>query len=202
MTIEEWQERDGAYRKALADAERLREQIRQDRVENGRLMRVKSAIRLIARRAYISSELGKLGDAPRLRDGFGPEFRAAQEKQGLAEHAIAKARAAIDEIKASLALINPADTLLEAAADIESLQERLGAVEKAGRDRVNIEGLQQENEHQARRLLRELGRPADLVAAESLRLRADLPAVIRGLGQKFAELRGQADEAQRTIGAR
>ena len=104
-----------------------------------------------------------------------------------------------DEIKASLALINPADTLLEAADDIESLQERLGAVEKAGRDRVNIEGLQQENEHQARRLLRELGRPADLDEAESLRLRADVPAVIRGLGQKFAELRGQADEAQRTI---
>ena len=64
---------------------------------------------------------------------------------------------------------------------------------------MNLESLQQENEHQARRLLRELGRPTDLEQAESLRLRADEPAIIRGLGQKFAELRGQADEARRTI---
>ena len=100
-----------------------------------------------------------------------------------------------------MAPLNPSRVLLEAAGEIEALQERLGAVEKASRDRVNVESLQQGNEHQARRLLRELGRPTDLGLAESLRLRADEPAIIRGLGQKFGELRGQADEARRTIGA-
>jgi uncharacterized protein YhaN len=199
LSIEEWQQRDTDYREATASAERLREQIRKDRVEHGRLTRIKSAKPLITRRRLLAGELKKLGNAVHLRDNFGAEFRATQDKQTLAEHATSKARAAILEIKASLATLNPARILLESAEGIEALQERLGAVEKASSDRVNVEGLQQENEHQARRLLRELGRPTDLEEANSLRLRADEPAIIRGLGQKFAELRGQADEAQRTI---
>ena len=135
----------------------------------------------------------------RLRESFGDEFRAAQDHQIRAEHAIAKASVAIEEISARLAVITPARALLEAAERIKALQERLGAIEKASRDRVTIVGLQQENEHQGRRLLRELGRATDLEETESLRLRADEPAIIRALGQKFAELRGQADEARRTI---
>ena len=108
------------------------------------------------------------------------EFRAAQDKRTLAEHAIARARAAILEITASLKLIDPPRALLDAALQIEALQERLGAFEKASVDRANIENLQQTNEYAARRLLRELGRPTDLDQAESLRLRADEPAIIRG----------------------
>jgi uncharacterized protein YhaN len=199
LTIEEWQQRDGAYRESLSDAERLREAIRKSRVEHGRLTRIKSAIPLITRRQQLAGELAKLGDFVRLRDSFGAEFRAAQDKRALAEHAIARARAAIAEIAASLRLLDTPRALLDAADQVEALQERLGAFEKASVDRANIENLQQTNEYAARRLLRELGRPTDLDQAESLRLRADEPAVIRGLGQKFAELRGQADEARRTI---
>ena len=90
--------------------------------------------------------------------------------------------------------------LLDAATEIESLQERLGAVEKASHDRGRLETYQQDAEHQARRILRELARPIDLDEAETLRLRVDEPIVIRGLGQRFAELRGQAEEARKTIG--
>ena len=48
LTIEEWQERDSSYREASAGAERLREQLRKDRIEHARLKRVMSAIPLIA----------------------------------------------------------------------------------------------------------------------------------------------------------
>ena len=108
LTIEEWQQRDGAYREALADAERLREQIRKDRVEHGRLNadQVSDSLDRPAP-APDAASWQKLGDSVRLRDGFGAEFRAAQDKRTLAEHAIAKARAAIEEIKASLAALNP-----------------------------------------------------------------------------------------------
>ncbi len=180
LTIEEWQERDGAYRDSLSNAERLREEIRKCRVEHGRLTRIKSAIPLNARRQQLAGELAKLGDFVRLRDGFGAEFRATQDKRTLAEHAIARARAAILEITASSKLIDPPRALLDASLQIEALQERLGAFEKAILDRANIENLQQTNEYAARRLLRELGRPTDLDQAESLRLRADEPAIIRG----------------------
>ena len=163
LTIEEWQQRDGAYRKALADAERLREQIRQDRVEHGRLTRIKSAIPLVARRAAPRSELAKLGDSVRLRDGFGAEFRAAQEKRTpcRACHRQGACCHRGDQGESGPAR-SAADLCSKRPTEIEALQERLGAFEKASRDRVNIESLQQENEHQARRLLRELGRPTDL----------------------------------------
>ena len=57
------------------------------------------------------------------------------------------------KIKTSLALLDPSEASSKRASEIEALQERLGAFEKASRDRVNVESLQQENEHQARRLL-------------------------------------------------
>ena len=83
--------------------------------------------------------------------------------------------------------------LLDAAGEIESLQERLGAVEKASQDRVQLENYHGDREHRARQILRELGRSIDLDLAESLRLRADEPVIIRAMGQRFAELRGQAE---------
>ncbi len=199
LSIEEWQQRDLAYREADAAAERLREQLRKDRIEHARLKRIMSAIPLIVRRRRLDQELRELGEVMRLRESFGDEFRAAQDDQTRADHAIAKARVAIEEITSRLATLKPSRTLLESAERIEALQERLGAIEKANRDRVMVGNHQQKNEHQARRLLRELGRPTDLEQAESLRLRADEPAIIRALGQKFAELRGQAEEARRTI---
>ena len=75
----------------------------------------------------------------------------------------------------------------------------LGAVEKAAHDRGKLEGFQQDAEHEARRILRELGRSIDLDEAETLRPRADEPAFIRVLGQRFAERRAQAEEARKTI---
>ena len=72
-------------------------------------------------------------------------------------------------------------------------------MDKAAADRVRNVGFQNDCEHHARRILRELGRSPDLDEAETLRLRADEPVIIRRLGQQFAELRGQSEEAHRTI---
>ena len=153
----------------------------------------------MARRRRLTQELDELGDVIRLRDDFGAEFRKAQDQLRLAEHTITQSRAAIEEIDAQLAQLDPPRMLLDAADEIESLQERLGAVEKASQDRVRLENFQDDAEHQARRILRELGRTIDLDEAETLRLRVDEPAIIRGLGQRFAQLRGQAEAARRTI---
>ena len=127
------------------------------------------------------------------------EFRGADDKLRQAELTISRTRAAIEEIGGILSTIEPPRVLLDAANEIESLQERLGAVEKAAHDRGKLEGFQQDAEHEARRILRELGRSIDLDEAETLRPRADEPAFIRVLGQRFAERRVQAEEARKTI---
>ena len=112
-------------------ADQIREQIRAARGEQAGLKRIKSAIPLVARRRRLTQELDELGDVIRLRDDFGAEFRKAQDQLRLAEHTITKSRAALEEIDAQLAQLDPPRMLLDAATEIESLQERLGAVEKA-----------------------------------------------------------------------
>lgn len=199
LSSSEWQEEDRAYREASRKAECLREAIRSDRVEQGRLKRIRSAISVVARRRLLSRQLGELGDVIRLRDDFGAEFRDAQDQLRLAEQTIAQSRSEIEDIDGRLDRLNIPQVLLDAEAEIESLLERLGAIQKASADRVRLETFRDDSEHQARRILRELGHAPDLELAESLRLRTDEPLAIRQLGQRHAQLRGQAEEARRTI---
>ena len=199
LSSEEWQKHDRAYHETSSAAEQIREQVRKERGEQARLKRIKSAVPLVARRRRLGQEIAALGNVVRLRDDFGAEFRNADDKFRQAELTISRAREAIEEVAGILSTIEPPRMLLEAAKEIESLQERLGAVEKAASDRGKLEGFQQDAEHEARRILRELGRSIDLDAAETLRPRADEPAFIRVLARRFAERRGQAESARKTI---
>ena len=199
LTSEEWQKHDRAYHDTSSAADQIREQVRKARVEQGALKRIKSAIPLVASRRRLNQELIELGDVIRLRDDFGAEFRKAQDQLNLAEPTIMKSRATLEEIAARLLQLDPPEMLLEAATEIESFQERLGAVDKASHDRVNLKNLQQDTEHHARRVLRDLARTIDLDEADTLRLRVDEPMIIRSLGQRFAQLRGQVEEARKTI---
>lgn len=199
LSSDEWQKHEHAYKETSKAAEQIREQIRTARGRQGALKRIKSATSLVATRRRLSIELNELGNVIRLRDDFGDELRSAQDRLRGAELTIARSRATLEEINARLAQLDPSPLLLEAASEIESLQERLGAVEKASRDRVRLENYQQDVEHQARHILRDLARPIDLDEADTLRLRADEPLIIRRLAQRFAQLCGQAEVASKTI---
>jgi uncharacterized protein YhaN len=199
LPSEEWQKHDRAYHETSGAAEQIREQMRKARSEQARQKRMKAAIPLVAGRRRLNSELAELGDVIRLRDEFGTELRTAQQQLHMAEYALSKARAALEEIDRRLAQLDPPQKLLEVADEIEKLQNRLGAAEKASDDRIRLESYQQDCEHQARRILRDLARPINLDEAETLRLRIDEPVAIRRLGQRFAELRSQIVQATKTI---
>jgi len=199
LPSESWLEQDRAYQEAMNDSERLRAQIHAARVEQGRLKRLKSAIPLVAHLRRLTRERAELGDVIRLREDFGTELRGSHEQKLVAENSMDKARVAIADLAGRLAPLDPPQMLLDAAGEIGSLQERLGAVQKASQDRVQLENYRSDREHRARQILRELGRSPDLDEAESLRLRADEPVIIRAMGQQFAELRGQAEAARKTI---
>jgi uncharacterized protein YhaN len=199
LPSDQWQQHDRAFRSAQEQDARLSEQIHAARRDLNRLTRVRNAILQVARRRRLQEELGRLGDVVRLRDSFGDECRETQDALHLALRTIDQARATIDDLNARLAVLDPPRMLLDAAREIEALQQRLGAVEKADQDRVRLENFRLDDEHQARKILRELGRSTELDEAEALRLRVDEPTIIRALGQRHANLRGQADEARRTI---
>jgi uncharacterized protein YhaN len=199
LPSENWQQHDRAYHEARAESDQLRGQIRAARTEQGRIKRIKSAIAVVARRRRLTQERDDLREVVRLREAFGDEFRAAHDQFRLAESTIEEARAEIAELDAQRAQLDPPRALIDAADELEMLRERLGAVEKASADRMRLENFLSDCEHQARRILRDLGRPPNLDEAEALRLRADEPQLIRGLGQRFAELRGQTEELRRAI---
>ena len=199
LSSEEWQKHDCAYRDATGAAEQIREELRKARSEQGRLKRLRAARPAVVRRRRLAEELGELKDAVRLRDDFGAEFRRARGEFQLAENTITQASGTLKELARQLCEVNPPRLLLEASGEIESLQERLGAIDKASADRVRLDQYRQDCEHQARQILRELGRALDLDQAEELRPRADLPPGVRALGQQFAKLYGQVAEARKTI---
>jgi uncharacterized protein YhaN len=199
LSSNEWQEHDRQYREALRKAECLQEAVRAARCGQGRLKRIRSAIPLLARRRALSQQLADLGDVICLRDDFGSEFRGAQDELQRAHHTMGEMQSEIENIDVRLAQLDPAQLLLEAGPEIESLPERLGAVEKANRDRGRLDQFREDSEHQGRRILRELGHAADLDQTESFRLRADEPMVIRQLGQRCVQLHSQLEEAQATI---
>ena len=147
LPSESWLEQDRAYREATHDSKRLREEIHTARVEQGQLKRLKSAVPLVAHLRRLTIECAELGDVIRLREDFGAELRWASEQRLLAASSIDKALVTIDELTVRLAALDPPQLLLEAAAEIGSLQERLGAVQKASEDRVKLENLLKHREH-------------------------------------------------------
>jgi uncharacterized protein YhaN len=199
LSSDAWQQHDRAFREAQERAARLGEQIAARDVERNRLERIRAAVPLAARRRMLAGALDALGDVPRLRDDFGPDCRAAAEALQLALRTIALARETIEGLDVQVAASAPPRELLDAADDIEALKERLGAEEKARRDRERLERFLSDHAHQARALLRELGRPEDLEAAEALRLRADEPASIRVLAKQAAALFARRDETLKAI---
>lgn len=200
LSSETWQQHDRAFREAKERARLLGEQVADRNAERNRLERLRNAVPVVARRRDQRSALDALRGVRRLRDDFGKDSRDARETLQLALHAIGQARASLDALAGQLAAVEPPRPLLDAADEIEALKERLGAFEKAREDRQPIESVLAEYVHQARRLLRELGRPEDLDAAESLRLRADEPANIRSLAKQFAAHAARRDEARKAIG--
>ena len=154
---------------------------------------------LAARRRTRREELRALGGVVRLRDDFGKDCRAAQETLQLALQTIEQAEGTLDSLAPRSRRSTRRGPCSTRRRRSRRSRRRLGAVDKARQDRGKLENFLADHAHQARRLLRELGRPEDLDAAEALRLRADLPAIIRALAKQFAALSTQRDEAIKAI---
>src|SRR5262249_51569234 len=138
LSSEAWLDHERAYREATIDSGRLREQVRGYRAEQAALRRLNSAKPHVARYRRLSAELADLKEVIRLRAEFGAELRQAQDQTLRARHTIDEARLAIVDLNARLTKLVPSELLLDAADEIKSLQERLGAAEKASQDRVAL----------------------------------------------------------------
>jgi uncharacterized protein YhaN len=199
LSSDEWERHDRVLREAEDRASGLGEQIARCVVDRNRLERLRAAVPLAARRRALREQRRAFDGIVRLRADFGKDCRESQERLQLALRTIEQARGSLDSLAEQLEAIEPPRPLLDAAEEIEDLKERLGAVVKARKDRVGLVQFIADHEHLARNLLRDLGRPVDLAAAESFRLRADEPTIIRALAKEHAALSARRVEALKTI---
>jgi hypothetical protein len=156
--------------------------------EANRLKRVQAALPLFAERRQILSDLKLLGEAVILTPEFSESRHAVQARLASDGQEVERAQRALAELIARREEISLAETLLNAEQDIESLWKLRGAYLKAQNDRPGLLALLQDHEHSAREILQSLGKPRDLAAAESLRLRVDEPRRITQLGRQCTEL--------------
>lgn len=199
LHADDWREHDKKFQEASQDREQLAGQIAAVQRELSRNQRLRDAIPVHARRRRIAEELEALGDSPRLRADFGEEVREAIAERDRAGLDIGRSQGQLQQLSERLGGLPDPSAWLAEADSIGAIQKELGSVEKAGRDRVRIDGFRQEDEHGVRGLLRELGQPADLAGADALPLRSDEPAAIRALAKDRADLNARADEARKTI---
>lgn len=199
LPSEEWLRHEQALRDAERAADEVTGRIQSARRALNRQNRIRDAIAPAARRRRLVDERAQLGAVAPLREGFGAEARGAQDALQLGMRTIQQARAVLAELEQQTAATAPRGDLLDAAAEIEYLQEELGAVEKALLHRPRLDNWRQDQEHQANAVLARLGLSRDLEAADELRLRADEPTKIRALAQRYAVLNAHRDEVRAAI---
>ena len=156
--------------------------------DRNRLIRIQDALKPIGERDELKARLDEFKDVVLLPDDFADRHRSARESltraSTLAEQAEIDLKASVER----LVEVAPPDNLLAEADVIETLHQRLGEFLKGQHDRPGLLRMQQSDEHFARDVLVELGRPRNLEEAESLRLRGDEPEVIREFGRRQAAL--------------
>ncbi|QDV37352.1 YhaN family protein [Tautonia plasticadhaerens] len=185
---EEWTWHDEAFREATRKKEGL-DRHRQDRVrERNRLLRIRDALTPIVEREQLLGRLDAVRDVVPLPVDFADRHRTARESLTRAVALAEQADSDLGSFEERLQAISPPDEVLAKAEAIESLHRRLGEFLKGQQDRPGLLRMQQGDEHFARNLLVELGKPRDLQAAESLRIRGDMPERIRELGRQRASI--------------
>ncbi|WP_343217778.1 ATP-binding protein, partial [Desulfatitalea alkaliphila] len=200
-----WQTHDRALRAAR---QRIGEvQAAWDRCnrERARLERIRSALPLMAGRSEIMGALADYADLPDLPEDFGDQRRAVETALALAEARWQQAQETIARAVAQMAELVLPEALLARADAIEGLQQALGSVNKARRDRPGLETRRRILEKEAAARLAEIGGAVDVQWARATAPTHAAVGAIQKLGERYARLTTQREtalERRRQLAAR
>lgn len=200
-----WQTHDRALRAAR---QRIGEvQAAWDRCnrERARLERIRSALPLMAGRAEMMAALADYADLPDLPEEFGDQRRAVETALALAEAQRQQAEETIARAVAQMAELVLPEALLARADAIEGLQQALGSVNKARRDRPGLETRRRILEKEAAARLTEIGGAVDVQWARATAPTHAAVGAIQKLGERYARLTTQREtalERRRQLAAR
>jgi uncharacterized protein YhaN len=153
-----------------------------------KLQRVKLAIPIIDRLRIRRESLQQLGQVPSLPEDFAQT--ANQLLMDLRAHELRyqAANSELEKINEQLRSLSLPKELIQAADGIEALRDRVGTIRAAMADRAMVDSKRDSFEREAKQILRELGRSADLSIIESLRLPRDKVVKIQSLGNQLERL--------------
>lgn len=187
-------ERAKAQRQALT-AERAALRERQERVE-----RILGTQPLVQRRQQYKSDLARLGQVPHLPEDVTTERRELQQLIAECTRDIERSEREIQRRRSELAAMPPDTELCELAKHtFDELRDKVGIHRKAARDLPNVRGQIKQAEADAARILVRMGKPADLEAAEALRLDTARIARIRRLARERAVLFQRQESARERL---
>lgn len=199
LSSQAWQE----HRRELQKAEReLNEAVtrrgEKDR-ERRRLERLRRALPQLGQRKLLLDALADLGEVVVLPADFRERRRRLeQEKHDLTkQHKTAVSR--LEELQKKKESVCPKQDLLNRAAKIEELVQRLGEYRKASADRPGLEGMRTGHKTDAAILMRQVRPDLTLDQAETLRPGLSKRKAIQNLGNQHGALVENIDRGEREI---
>jgi len=165
-----WKQLDQALRKAEKRRQEIDDDLVELRKQLSRLERVATALPLIGARRELLERSLEVEDAPLLPEDFAERRSKLTESLRHQEGNLQKAEDDIDSLSAEIDGITLPVAVLENSSRIEQVKDDLGAYRKAQKDRPGLMSKIELFEERALEILTELGKPADLKAAEELKV--------------------------------
>ena len=177
---------------------KLDSEISSKQIEKGRLERIANSIQAIASWRTAKSQLDAIATATLLPDEFSVSSSNLVMELHKFEQQKKNKTKDIESIDLQLKQLPKSGPILSLGDRIEDIKVRLGEYRKGNLDLGRNENFQQQNEREARNILRTMGRSDDLTKVEELRVPADKIVRIQSLGNKYegilARLESKSDE--------
>ena len=178
---------------AIDGRNKLDSEIYSKQIEKGRLERVANSVQAIASWRTAKTQLDAIANATLLPEEFSVSSSNLVADLQKFEHQKRSKKTDIEAIDLQLQQLPTSGHILALADRIEDIKVRLGEYRKGNLDLSRNENFQQQNEREARNILRSMVRSDDLTKVEERRIPADKIVRIQSLGNKYEGLEARVD---------
>ena len=188
VTVETWKRSEQELQAKQHQTAELDQQLVLFRKRLQHWQRLQNASSVVSRWKDRQEKLLALADAPRLEANFPDTANALLLELNTQKAQASTAAAELDKLTQQLDSLHIPEAVLQAATEIESLRDRVGAVRDALLARPTVEAKRQAVERDSLDILRDLNRGADLSQIDELRLPRDKTIKIQNVGTQLQSL--------------
>jgi uncharacterized protein YhaN len=200
VTADAYNKHVHAKQEAADRRNKLDQEIYAMQVEKGRLERIGHSLPLIASWRSAKARLEAIGEGALLPEDFSISSSKLVTSLQKMESERSSKKTEIESIDTQLQQLPASGHILLLSARIEEVTVRSGEYLKGRRDLVRNENFLQQNEREARNILRTMGRPDDLSkVGEELRIPKSKMLHIQSLGNKYEGLVARVESSSEEL---